>query len=141
MATQQPLQLQPSLLTQSGQQQYVPVSMVEQPGRQVLLAAAQGAWPNNRQMTLVPSWQQLPAQHSAAVAALRQPLLQAETSEWGRPLLVDSSTVQDQRSVFPVDLPEVYDNVVDPWSNSKRVGAGAPHKSALFTLQVFFFFK
>jgi homeodomain interacting protein kinase len=140
VATQQPpqLQLQPQLLAQSAQQQYVPVSMVEQQtGRQVLLA--QGGWSNNRQMTLVPSWQQLPGQHSATVAALQQPaLLQAETSDWGRTLLVDPSAVQNQRSLFPVELPaEVYDtvSVVDAWANSKR-GASTSHKSALFTLQV-----
>lgn len=136
------------------QHQYVPVSMVEQSGRQVLLAAAQGpaCWPANRQMTLVPSWQQLASgpsqQHSAAVQAVlqQQPaaaLLQAaDASDWGRHLLVDQSSGtlhhQDQRSIFPVDLPDVYDavSVVDHWPNNKRNGGGAAHKSALFTLQV-----
>ena len=139
VAQQQPqLQLQPSLLAQSAQQQYVPVSMVEQSGRPVLLA--QGAWPNSRQMTLVPSWQQIPSQqHSAAVAAALQPPLLQAGEDWGRPLLVDpSGAVQDQRSIFPVDLPDVYESVsvVDHWTNSKRGGAGTSHKPAHFTLQV-----
>ena len=136
------LQLHQPQLTQ---QQYVPVSMVEQSGRQVLLAAAQGppCWPANaRQMTLVPSWQQLAPgqQHSAAVQPAT--LLQAaDPSDWSRHLLVDQSGQvhhQDQRSIFPVELPDVYDSVsvVDHWSNSKRGGAGpSAHKSALFTLQ------
>ena len=73
------------------------------------------------------------------MAALQQPLLQGDTSDWGRPLLVDPSGVQDQRSIFPVDLPDVYDSVsvVDHWSNGKRNGAIATsHKPAHFTLQV-----
>jgi len=136
------LQLHQPQLTQ---QQYVPVSMVEQSGRQVLLAATQGppCWPANaRQMTLVPSWQQLAPgqQHSAAVQPAT--LLQAaDPSDWSRHLLVDQSGQvhhQDQRSIFPVELPDVYDSVsvVDHWSNSKRGVAGpSAHKPALFTLQ------
>ena len=56
-------------------------------------------------------------------------------------MLVDQSGQvhhQDQRSIFPVELPDVYDSVgvVDHWANSKRGGAGSSsHKSALFTLQ------
>ena len=123
------------------QQQYVPVSMVEQSGRQVLLAAqGPGCWSANRQMTLVPSWQQLAApghqqlgQQSTAAA-----LLQADASEWGRHLLVDQSggVHQDQRSIFPVELPDVYETVgmVDAWQG-KRNGT-SNQKSALFTLQV-----
>ena len=151
VVAQQPPQLQlhqPAGLSQ--QPQYVPVSMVEQSGRQVLLATAQGpaCWPTNRQMTLVPSWQQLTAPgqpHSAAVQAVlqQQPaLLQAaDASDWSRHLLVDQTGAvhQDQRSLFPVDLPDVYDtvSVVDHWPNTaKRGGGGAAHKpSALFTLQ------
>lgn len=74
-------------------------------------------------MAIVPSWQQIPAQH----AAIQQPLL-SEAADWGRPLLVDSSAIlQDQRSVFPVDVAtEVYNpTLVEPaggssWSSSKR---------------------
>lgn len=131
------LQLQPQLLAQAAQQQYVPVSMVEQQtGRQVLLTQGPG-WSNNRQMTLVPSaWQQLPTQHSN----LQQSgILQNDgPSEWGRTLLVDPSAIQDQRNIFPVDLPEVYDavGVSDSWQNSKRGNPGTSNKSSLFTLQV-----
>lgn len=37
---------------------------------------------------IVPSWQQLPPQH----AAIQQPLL-SDAGDWGRPLIVDSSTI------------------------------------------------
>ncbi|XP_057332414.1 homeodomain-interacting protein kinase 2 isoform X4 [Microplitis mediator] len=111
---QAPLQIQPSIISQqavaaataAAQQQYaaVPVSMVET-GRQMLLTnAVQTSWPTgSRQMTaIVPSWQQLPPQH----ATIQQPIL-SDTSDWGRPLIVDSSAIlQDQRPVFPVT--EVY---------------------------------
>ncbi|XP_057332416.1 homeodomain-interacting protein kinase 2 isoform X6 [Microplitis mediator] len=66
--------------------------------------AVQTSWPTgSRQMTaIVPSWQQLPPQH----ATIQQPIL-SDTSDWGRPLIVDSSAIlQDQRPVFPVT--EVY---------------------------------
>jgi hypothetical protein len=57
-------------------QQYVPVSMVES-GRQML--PVQTTWPTNRQMTIVPqSW----PQHTT---------IQQLDTDWGRPLLVDSS--------------------------------------------------
>jgi len=139
------------------QTQYVPVSMVEQQtGRQVLLAA-QGAWSNSRQMTLVPSWQQLtaaaPGQHSTLQPPTAALLQAAETSDWGHrtALLVSSDpsvTVtagEHQRSIFPVELSaDVYDTVSvvsDGWSNSKRHQTGqvqsqnGSHKP-LFTLQV-----
>ncbi|XP_057332413.1 homeodomain-interacting protein kinase 2 isoform X3 [Microplitis mediator] len=109
---QAPLQIQPSIISQqavaaataAAQQQYaaVPVSMVET-GRQMLLTnAVQTSWPTgSRQMTaIVPSWQQLPPQH----ATIQQPIL-SDTSDWGRPLIVDSSAIL-QRPVFPVT--EVY---------------------------------
>lgn len=118
---QPPLQIQPPILSQPGQQQYVPVSVVEPSGRQMLLTnAVQTSWPTNRQMAIVPSWQQIPPQH----AAIQQPIL-SET-DWGRPLIVDSSAIlQEQRPVFPVDVaPEVYNPaIVDhsgSWSSSKR---------------------
>lgn len=82
----------------------------------------QTSWPTNRQMAIVPSWQQIPAQH----AAIQQPLL-SEAADWGRPLLVDSSAIlQDQRSVFPVDVAtEVYNPAIvehsgATWTSSKR---------------------
>lgn len=119
---QQPsLQIQPPILSQPGQQQYVPVSVVEPSGRQMLLTnAVQTSWPTNRQMAIVPSWQQIPPQH----AAIQQPLL-SET-DWGRPLIVDSSAIlQEQRPMFPVDVPpEVYNPAIvehsGSWSSTKR---------------------
>lgn len=77
----------------AAQQQYVPVSMVEPSGRQML--AVQTTWPtSSRQMAaIVPSWQSIPTQH----ATIQQPL--SELTEWGRPLLVDSSAlIQVSRS-------------------------------------------
>ncbi|XP_046395391.1 homeodomain-interacting protein kinase 2 isoform X2 [Ischnura elegans] len=126
VVAQQPpqLQIQPPIISQqvAAQQQYVPVSMVEQSGRQMLLTnAVQTSWPANRQMAIVPpSWQQMPPQH----AAIQQPLL-SDASEWGRPLIVDSGAIlQEQRPVFPVDVPQVYDSVVEhssqSWSAPKR---------------------
>ncbi|CAG9762494.1 unnamed protein product [Ceutorhynchus assimilis] len=135
---QPPLQIQPPILSQPGQQQYVPVSVVEPSGRQMLLTnAVQTSWPTSRQqMAIVPSWQQLPPQH----AAIQQPLL--SEAEWGRPLLVADSTaiLQDQRPVFPVDVAtEVYNPaIVDhsgSWGSSKRSSRNhhsqqtAPHHS------------
>ncbi|KAJ8963916.1 hypothetical protein NQ314_005244 [Rhamnusium bicolor] len=121
---QQPqLQIQPPILSQPGQQQYVPVSVVEPTGRQMLLTnAVQTSWPTNRQqMAIVPSWQQLPPQH----AAIQQPLL--SEAEWGRPLLVDSSAIlQEQRPVFPVDVatevynPAIVEHASSSWGTSKR---------------------
>lgn len=96
VVAQQPppqLQIQPPIISAqqvaaaaAAQQQYVPVSMV----------------PANRQMAIVPSWQQLPPQHAAAI---QQPLL-SDAGDWGRPLIVDSSAIlQEQRPVFgPVDV-------------------------------------
>lgn len=120
VVAQQPppqLQIQPPIISQqvATQQQYVPVSVVEQSGRQMLLTnAVQTSWPGNRQM-VVPSWQQIPPQH----AAIQQPLL-SDAGDWGRPLIVDSSTIlQEHRPVFPVDVAtEVYDpSLVDHHSN------------------------
>ncbi|KAF5294896.1 hypothetical protein FQR65_LT10694 [Abscondita terminalis] len=119
---QPPLQIQPPILSQPGQQQYVPVSVVEPSGRQMLLTnAVQTSWPANRQMAIVPSWQQIPPQH----ASIQQPII-SDTADWGRPLLVDSSAIlQDQRPVFPVDVAtEVYNPTIvehtASWSSSKR---------------------
>ncbi|XP_017767875.1 PREDICTED: homeodomain-interacting protein kinase 2 isoform X2 [Nicrophorus vespilloides] len=121
---QQPsLQIQPPILSQPGQQQYVPVSVVEPNGRQMLLTnAVQTSWPTNRQMAIVPSWQQIPSQH----ATIQQPIL-SDATDWGRPLLVDSSAIlQEQRPVFPVDVAtEVYNQPIvehpnGSWSSTKR---------------------
>jgi homeodomain interacting protein kinase len=120
---QQPsLQIQPPpILSQPGQQQYVPVSVVEPSTRQMLLTnAVQTSWPANRQMAIVPSWQQIQTQHP-----MQQPII-SET-DWSRPLLVDSSAIlQEQRPVFGVDVAaEIYNQpIVEPsggsWSSSKR---------------------
>lgn len=122
---QQPqLQIQPPILSQPGQQQYVPVSVVEQSGRQMLLTnAVQTSWPGNRpQMAIVPSWQQIPPQHTT----IQQPLL--SEAEWGRPLIVDSSAIlQDQRPVFPVDVttevqynPAIVEHTNSSWGSSSK---------------------
>nr|CAI5866092.1 unnamed protein product [Callosobruchus analis] len=78
-------------------------------------------------MAIVPSWQQLPPQH----AAIQQPLI--SEAEWGRPLLVDSSTIlQEQRPVFPVDVAaEVYNPAiveqVSGWGGSSKRGSKSHH--------------
>jgi len=75
-----------------GQQQYVPVpvSVMEPSGRQMLLTnAVQTTWPTNRQMAIVPSWQQLPAHQGT----IQQPLLSDAGDAWGRSLIVDSSAI------------------------------------------------
>lgn len=90
------------------QPQYVPVSMVEAP-RQMLLANAT-SWPGgSRQMAIVPSWQP-------------QPLL-SDAGDWGRPLLVDSTLLQEQRPVFPVDVAaDVYNQYTTEhaWSTKRN---------------------
>ncbi|XP_018328725.1 homeodomain-interacting protein kinase 2 isoform X2 [Agrilus planipennis] len=121
---QPPLQIQPPILSQPGQQQYVPVSVMEPSGRQMLLTnAVQTSWPTNRQMAIVPSWQQIPPQHAATI---QQPLL-SDAPEWGRPLIVDSTAIlQEQRQVFPVDVtaevynPALVEHTATNWSTSKR---------------------
>jgi len=94
-----------------GLQQYVPVTMVEQGGR-LMVGASWAAAPSGRQMTLVPSWQQLPHHHQAAQLQTQAPpgtlLVPAEAADWRRPLLAENAgqsirIAQDQ--VFPV----VYD--------------------------------
>lgn len=121
VVAQQPppqLQLQPPLISQQvgGQQQYVPVSMVE---------PSSVSWASNRQMAMVPSWQGIAAQHS-----IQQPMLPPQ--EWGRPLLVQSAAlIQEQRPVFTT---EVYDRVVESpsmtWGKrniSKHLAPPVPH--------------
>merc|ERR1719290_196961 len=84
--------------------------MVEQGGR--LMVGASWAAPSGRQMTLVPSWQQLPHHHQAAQLPAQPPhgtlLVPAEAADWRRPLLADNSAQSiriAQEQVFPV----VYD--------------------------------
>lgn len=86
--------------------------------------AVQTSWPTNRQMAIVPSWQQIPPQHAAA--AIQQPLL-SDAAEWGRPLLVDSSAIlQEQRPVYPVDVaaeiynPAVIEHSSGGWTSSSK---------------------
>ncbi|GIX90762.1 homeodomain-interacting protein kinase 2 [Caerostris darwini] len=102
-AAQQPaLQISQSLLTQVGAQHIaaVPVSVVEQNGRQMLFAnTLQPEWPANRQM-LVPSWQPRPFQ---------QPVI-PEAETWSRPLVLERATLlPEQPSIIPV---EVHDTAV-----------------------------
>ena len=69
----------------------------------------QASWPGStRQMTLVPSWQQLANPANAAEANLLQPLFAAAASDadWRRPLIVDSSgglrlQAEQAAAVFP----------------------------------------
>ncbi|KAG8186764.1 hypothetical protein JTE90_010658 [Oedothorax gibbosus] len=109
-AQPQALHLQPSLLTQVGAQQYVPVSVVEQNGRQMLLTnAVQSGWPTSRQM-FVPSWQQIPSQR-----AIQQPLL-PDADSWSRSLVLErAALLSDQPAVIPVELHEstMYEHLRD----------------------------
>ena len=53
-------QLQPPPQGFQPPQQYVPVTMVEQNGRQIMAAVQAATWPTRQQLALaVPSWQQL----------------------------------------------------------------------------------
>uniref|UniRef100_T1J591 non-specific serine/threonine protein kinase n=1 Tax=Strigamia maritima TaxID=126957 RepID=T1J591_STRMM len=105
------IQLQPQLVTQVSGQQYVPVSMVEQNGRQMLLTnAVQSNWPANRQV-FVPSWQ---PQRSA----LQQPVLADDA--WRRSLLVDGTLLQDQPTMFSMELQD--SSVYDPMRERHNVG-------------------
>merc|ERR1712142_164703 len=76
------------------------------------MVGASWAAPSGRQMTLVPSWQQLPHHHQAAQLPAQPPhgtlLVPAEAADWRRPLLADNSAQSiriAQEQVFPV----VYD--------------------------------
>ena len=106
----------------------MPVSMVEQPGRGMLLTtgpAVGGTWGRTGQMALVPGgWQQLPQPPTS----LQQPanLLSADGNDvWRRTFLVQEG--DPPTTVFPVDLPpELYDYPPGTWSSSKR-----PSKASL----------
>lgn len=92
----QTLHIQPSLLTQVGTQQYVPVSVVEQNGRPMLLTnAVQSRWPGSRQM-FVPTWQgQRPLQQS----------LIADPESWSRSLVLErAALLPEQTAIIPVEL-------------------------------------
>ncbi|QQP52950.1 Uncharacterized protein FKW44_005255 [Caligus rogercresseyi] len=77
-------------------QQYVPVTMVESNGRQ-MLAAVQASWPGaTRQMALVPSWQQLQSED------LLRPI--------PCPLIVDAAWIPDQTTFqSSVSAASIYD--------------------------------
>lgn len=127
------LPLPPQTL-QAAPQQYVPVTMVEQNGRQMLAAVQAASWPTTRQMALaVPSWQQLTggapsAAAAAAVAAATDNLLQplfaaAAEADWRRPLIVDSngSLRLQEQAVFPV----VYDRATMVANSAAAAAAAA----------------
>jgi len=109
----------------AGIQQYVPVTMVEQGGR--LMVGATWAAPSGRQMTLVPSWQQLPhPQAHAHALAQAQPthgtlLVPAET-DWRRPLL-DNAAAQSIRIAQDQMFPVVYDRTREARSDSYSSGS------------------
>ncbi|KAK2189919.1 hypothetical protein NP493_94g05019 [Ridgeia piscesae] len=86
MVTQPPqtLQIQPQIIAQQqvSAPQFVPVSMIEQNGRQMLITNAPvTSWPSQRQV-LVPSWQQLPGLASQGIP-----------DSWRRPLEVRDQAV------------------------------------------------
>ena len=110
----------------AGIQQYVPVTMVEQGGR--LMVGATWAAPSGRQMTLVPSWQQLPHPNAHAHALAQQPthgtlLVPAPEADWRRPLL-DNAAAQGLRLAQDQMFPVVYDrNSRDARSGSYSSGS------------------
>ena len=116
-AQSQTVQLQPSLLTQvAGTQQYVPVSVVEQNGRQMLLtnAAVQSGWPTNRQMfAAVPTWQQF---STTAGGRIQQPTaaVLSDTDAWNRSLVLErTALLPEQTAVLPMEFhdPSLYDHL------------------------------
>ncbi|XP_064634600.1 homeodomain-interacting protein kinase 2-like isoform X2 [Lineus longissimus] len=117
MVTQPPqaLQIQPQLIPQPPvpTQQFVPVSMFDQSGRQILVANAPvTSWPgiNNRQV-LVPAWQQLPglsgglsSQRPVQQHIIPEALASQQIPEpLRRSLLVDNLDHQPQ-PMFPMEL-------------------------------------
>ncbi|XP_021954938.1 homeodomain-interacting protein kinase 3 isoform X2 [Folsomia candida] len=124
----------------AAQQQYVPVSMVDQASRQMLVTGVQTSWAGGRQVAVIPStW---PGPHPPA-PQLQQPLI-PESAEWGRPLLVDSAAIiqmnnsyRDQRHVFPVELAEMYEpqGLIDgPWGK-RNGGLGVNSNAAAASLK------
>ncbi|XP_035212726.1 homeodomain-interacting protein kinase 2-like isoform X2 [Stegodyphus dumicola] len=117
------LQIQQSLLTQVGAHQYVPVSVVEQNGRQMLLtnATVQPGWHSSRQM-FVPSWQQLPTQRT-----FQQPVI-SETESWARPLVLERATLlPEQPTVIPVEVHETA--VYDPLRDGAQLNSLLPQQA------------
>lgn len=116
-AQSQTVQIQPSLLTQvAGAQQYVPVSVVEQNGRQMLLtnAAVQSGWSSNRQMfAAVPTWQQF---STTSNGRLQQPTaaVLSDSDAWSRSLVLERTAIlPEQTAVLPMEFhdPTVYDHI------------------------------
>jgi hypothetical protein len=107
----------------AGIQQYVPVTMVEQGGR--LMVGATWAAPGGaRQMTLVPSWQQLPHPPAHGHQLAQAPpthgtLLVPAEADWRRPLL-DNATAQGLRIAQEQMFPVVYGD-----RNSREVRSGS----------------
>ncbi|XP_050526344.1 homeodomain-interacting protein kinase 2 isoform X2 [Daktulosphaira vitifoliae] len=132
-----------SLLAQQsggGQQQYVPVSMVDG-SRQMIATWPAPPAPHHRQMAIVPppgagapsgTW------HSASAAAADW-----ATASGPRPLIVDSTTaiLQDQRSVA-FTTADVYDSIIESptvvgtiWGSSGNNGKSRSNKSHLAASQ------
>ncbi|CAL8116038.1 unnamed protein product [Orchesella dallaii] len=128
----------------AAQQQYVPVSMVDQSSRQMLVTGVQTSWSGGRQVAVIPSsWQAAAAAaaqhthgHHPHGHGLQQPLI-PDTTDWGRPLLVDSAALiqvnnsyRDQRHCLPVELTDMYEptGIVDgPWGKRNGgISVGVP---------------
>ena len=101
----------------AGTQQYVPVSVVEQNGRQMLLtnaAAVQSGWAPNRQMfAAVPTWQQF---STTAGGRIQQPTaaVLSESDAWSRSLVLErTALLPEQTAVLPMEFhdPSVYDHL------------------------------
>lgn len=112
LVTQPPqsLQLQPQLIAQpaSAASHLVPVSIMEQSGRQMLIANAPvTSWASQRQV-LVPSWQQLSAQQQLP----RHLVTEGITDAWRRSLMVDN--FEQGSAVIPMDVREqLFDHFVE----------------------------
>ncbi|XP_076362566.1 homeodomain-interacting protein kinase 3-like isoform X4 [Tachypleus tridentatus] len=106
----QALLIQPSLLTQVGTQQYVPLSVVEQNGRQMLLTnAVESSWPASHQM-FVPSWQQIPTQQ-----VIQQQVL-SDSEAWSHSLVLErASLLPEQATVIPVATTLTAPSLQPPW--------------------------
>eukprot|EP00918_Siedleckia_nematoides_P040821 GHVU01088599.1.p1 GENE.GHVU01088599.1~~GHVU01088599.1.p1 ORF type:complete len:1194 (+),score=167.84 GHVU01088599.1:176-3757(+) len=95
MVTQPPqtLQLQPQIIAQVPAQQFVPVSVLDQNGRQMLVTNAPiTSWPSQQQV-LVPSWNQLPgltSQRPVQQHLMAEPLSHGLQDAWRRSLVVDN---------------------------------------------------
>ncbi|XP_013401549.1 homeodomain-interacting protein kinase 2 isoform X2 [Lingula anatina] len=151
MVTQpaQTLQIQPQLIAQrdrhgpgSGRararlmgqqqvsaQQFVPVSMIEQSGRHMLVTnAPMTSWPNARPV-LVPSWQQLPS-----FTSQRPRHLLPETSipeSWRRPLVMADVDPPQPTTMFPLDLGD--GRIFDPYAVDRSHHAGNSHFTSLLS--------